>query len=579
LIVGLLICQHWAFTQCPDGRYAQKVFDDIEIQNDVLYGNAIDPITGNPMDLYMDIYQPVGDTEQERPVILLAFGGSFVGGSKDSPDIVAMCDSLAHYGFVTAAIQYRLEQQVSLLQVSKMIQIIYMAAHDGKAAVRFFRRDAAEDNEYRIDTARIFMGGVSAGAILSTHLAYLDEDDNLSGIYLQALNDLGVGFEGDSGNPAYSSEVRAVISIAGALGLPDWMDVGEAPIVSMHSIGDPTVLYDVGPPLGAFWLPDMYGSGPMHVRADAEGIRNSLHTYAGSAHPAYNTGGGDFDILAEHIEYIADFLAPELICACTDTDGDGVCDDVDICPGSDDSLDADMDGIPDDCDVVELELRVFLEGALNIAGTAMRADLLSNGLLPNAQPFSQAPYNYTAAIAAPSIPVDAVDWVLVEARSGIPATTGNPQTVIVEQAVGFLLSNGDIVNPSGVGALRFTSLSPGESYHFVVRHRNHLDVITATAIPISSQFISYDFSTSAAQAFGIEQLIPHGASNIFALYAGDYNSDGVIQNTDYDVWEMDPSILNSYEPADGNLDGTVQTTDFDAWSGNKAKLGTVEVQY
>ena len=33
-----------------------------------------------------------------------------------------------------------------------------------------------------------------------------------------------------------------------------------------------------------------------------------------------------------------------------DTDGDGVCDSLDICNGGDDNIDEDMDGIPDDCD-------------------------------------------------------------------------------------------------------------------------------------------------------------------------------------------------------------------------------------
>jgi len=35
---------------------------------------------------------------------------------------------------------------------------------------------------------------------------------------------------------------------------------------------------------------------------------------------------------------------------CPDTDGDGVCNDSDICPGSDDGNDADGDGVPDGCD-------------------------------------------------------------------------------------------------------------------------------------------------------------------------------------------------------------------------------------
>ena len=35
---------------------------------------------------------------------------------------------------------------------------------------------------------------------------------------------------------------------------------------------------------------------------------------------------------------------------CVDTDGDTICDAVDVCPGSDDRADEDLDGIPDGCD-------------------------------------------------------------------------------------------------------------------------------------------------------------------------------------------------------------------------------------
>lgn len=35
---------------------------------------------------------------------------------------------------------------------------------------------------------------------------------------------------------------------------------------------------------------------------------------------------------------------------CPDSDGDGICDDDDICPGFDDTIDSDGDGIPDGCD-------------------------------------------------------------------------------------------------------------------------------------------------------------------------------------------------------------------------------------
>ena len=61
--------------------------------------------------------------------------------------------------------------------------------------------------------------------------------------------------------------------------------------------------------------------------------------------------------------------------------------------------------------------------------------------------------------------------------------------------------------------------------------------------------------------------------------AGDYNGDGVIQSTDYDTWSTEPAAVNVYQPTDGNLDGIIQTTDYDTWFLNKAKIGTIEIQY
>ncbi len=53
-------------------------------------------------------------------------------------------------------------------------------------------------------------------------------------------------------------------------------------------------------------------------------------------------GGGDFDAFVSKIE------APSSVQ--TDSDNDGVADDEDLCPGYDDNIDVDDDGIPDGCD-------------------------------------------------------------------------------------------------------------------------------------------------------------------------------------------------------------------------------------
>ncbi len=56
-----------------------------------------------------------------------------------------------------------------------------------------------------------------------------------------------------------------------------------------------------------------------------------------------------------------------------DADGDGVCDDDDICPGHDDNADADGDGIPDGCDQAA--------GQIPLSGDQTDHDVAANGAL------------------------------------------------------------------------------------------------------------------------------------------------------------------------------------------------------
>ncbi len=45
-------------------------------------------------------------------------------------------------------------------------------------------------------------------------------------------------------------------------------------------------------------------------------------------------------------------ITPSAFAQVPDTDGDGIPDDLDVCPGFDDTADADVDGIPDGCDPI-----------------------------------------------------------------------------------------------------------------------------------------------------------------------------------------------------------------------------------
>lgn len=224
-----------------------------------------------------------------------------------------------------------------------------------------------------------------------------------------------------------------------------------------------------------------------------------------------------------------------------------------------------------------VEITVLLEGAYNDATGLMKTDLLTNDLLPLSQPYNMAPWNYTGEESVASnadFPANTVDWVLIEARSGIP-DLANASTTVVETKAALLLANGQVVGLDGE-TLQFNQLGPTD-YLMAVRHRNHLDILSAATSP-SNATIFHDFTAGTNEAFGPFQL-KEMADGKTAMHAGDYSPNGVILNTDYDNWAVNPAINQVYALTDGNLDGVVQATDFDQWFVNKAKLGIIEIQY
>lgn len=217
--------------------------------------------------------------------------------------------------------------------------------------------------------------------------------------------------------------------------------------------------------------------------------------------------------------------------------------------------------------------KVFLEGPYNPSTGLMKKDL--SELIPTEHPYDTTPFDYSGAEFLNALPNNAVDWVIVEARSGtLGSTTG--QTTLVEQRAAILLDNGVIVDVDGVSGVGFNLLSFGEAYYFVVRHRNHLDIISSIPI-IAEPNTDYDFTNDVNQAAGNNQLKLLSDGN-YAMFAGDFNGDGIIQNTDADLWRLAPAINQTYSNTDGNLDRTVQNTDLDLWKFTGAKLGHIEVR-
>ena len=164
----LLFSITFSQTECTDNRYLEENFD-VNVQYNIEYGeNTNENFFGSEyvQTLYMDIYEPAGDELLNRPLIIFMFGGAFVTGSKNSGDIVNLCVNYASRGYVAVAIDYRLTTSLLLDQSDEnAYEAVIKAIHDLKASVRFFRMDDELYDNYRVDSDRIYAGGVSAGAI------------------------------------------------------------------------------------------------------------------------------------------------------------------------------------------------------------------------------------------------------------------------------------------------------------------------------------------------------------------------------------------------------------------------------
>jgi hypothetical protein len=148
------------------------------------------------------------------------------------------------------------------------------ALQDSKAAVRFFRKNAAT---YGVDATQIFATGSSAGSITALHLAYLDSAEVPK--YVSWAN-VGGSFEGTSGNPGFSSSVQGVISNWGAIGDTAWMKPGNVPAYFVHGTADSTVYYDKIPADGPF----LYGSKFMYAAAQRLRLTSGLRTFSNTGH-------------------------------------------------------------------------------------------------------------------------------------------------------------------------------------------------------------------------------------------------------------------------------------------------------
>ncbi len=224
--------QIFAQNYCIPQRFTDSYYfrsKDIQHDKDIVYGKAVD-YKGNIKILDLDIFYPKKsvDSTGKKPLIMLVHGG---GGNKTS--MYKYCPLFAERGFVVATISCR--TQINKDEISSL-KGAYQTLQDAHAALRFLIYNA---NKYEIDTNAVFAGGQSAGALTSTALAYMVQQD-FDNRYPDVTKSIG-SMDNATNDLTTRFTIRGVIDMWGQIPDTSFISIEEAnniPIIMFHGTAD-----------------------------------------------------------------------------------------------------------------------------------------------------------------------------------------------------------------------------------------------------------------------------------------------------------------------------------------------------
>lgn len=288
-------------------RFKDEVFANFTKTSNVQYGQNTTE-NGANLNLTLDFFEPQGDPSSERPLLITVVGGGFVTANRT--DFEPIAEYFVKRGYAVANITYRVYDGINYpINIQDSYENVVRAISDLRAAIRYFRADAAGSNVYKIDAENIFALGHSAGAITSLGVAFIDDTDGLDPAIQTIINDMG-GIEGNSGNPGFSSDLKGVVSLAGGLVDADLLEAGEIPVISVHGTDDTIVPYGDGfaQVPGIVQPVPIQGSSLVHDRANAVGVTNSLITIENGDHSSPLRSSDCPDCFSQIADFLLDLM-------------------------------------------------------------------------------------------------------------------------------------------------------------------------------------------------------------------------------------------------------------------------------
>ena len=332
MVFAMACIMPWiAQSQCFPKQYIDPLYG--VSQNAAIQYGAADPydILGLSINqnLFLDLYTPVGDTLSHRPTIVFAFGGGFIIGSRNQPDLPRLRDYYVPRGYNLATIDYRLGFNVT--SGGSALRAVYRGVQDMRAALRFLAENC---DQYAIDTNHIVLMGSSAGSFIGLHHAYMDENERPAETYGIPGENQDLGCADCSGNNSYNNQYirpMAVINRWGAMGDTNWIEPtlrDSIPLISFHGTNDNVVPFGTEYPFSIPLFPPVYGSSVIHQRLENLGVHNQFIPLQGAGHePELLQPRWDDTIFKYTTPFLYDMLkpdAPEITGTATACQGDTV---------------------------------------------------------------------------------------------------------------------------------------------------------------------------------------------------------------------------------------------------------------
>lgn len=168
------------------GQFAFRVDSDLVYGVDTNYAGHLDTLA-------LDLYKPLGDPDDARPLLVLVHGGAWEFGCKNETGsaMVALAREMVQRGYVVASVDYRLgwhkaafvpapagppawpevTRSYYAADTLELIRANYRGMQDVKGAIRWLKARAGQDS---VCTQRVVVGGESAGGFIALATGFMD---------------------------------------------------------------------------------------------------------------------------------------------------------------------------------------------------------------------------------------------------------------------------------------------------------------------------------------------------------------------------------------------------------------------